>query len=78
MSKNRKILQIIPADGWWARMMKQDPEFQPLACWALIEGEDADGVVMGMIAGECVEFVEDEEKFDAYFHTSELPESFKS
>lgn len=54
--ENRKILQIIPADGWWAGYDgSTDPErnasregFLRLICWALVEDEEGKTEVVGM------------------------------
>ncbi|MDQ2694345.1 MAG: hypothetical protein M3Z21_03010 [Pseudomonadota bacterium] len=43
------ILQIVPAEGWQARI---GDEARPLACWALIEGEHGTRRVVGLVPGE--------------------------
>lgn len=53
---NRKILQIIPADGWWVGFNGTTPTsitggftgFSRLTCWALVEKEDGETEVVGM------------------------------
>lgn len=53
---NRRILQIIPADGWWAEYDgTTDPDrniardgFLRLVCWALVETEEGKTEVVGM------------------------------
>lgn len=48
MDKERKIVQIIPATGWWARyrgyLVGARSFERPLVCWALME----DGEVIGV------------------------------
>lgn len=60
----RRIVQIIPADGWFAVFASRLPtgevvlQDQPLACWALIEDEDEEGSwrdVIGLTADSDVE-----------------------
>lgn len=73
MSKSRRTRQIVPADGWFAKFKDPKRQFLPLACWPLVTSEDdEDGIVMGMIADECLHMVEDEDDFEAYYHVSEI------
>ena len=37
MPTGRKILQIIPSDGWKARFKAEPFDDKPLVCWALVE-----------------------------------------
>lgn len=54
--ETRRIVQIIPATGWWARHDgSTDPErggmregFMRLVCWALVENEEGKTEVVGM------------------------------
>ena len=55
---NEKIVQIIPADDWFAVFkMDDDAELSlPLNCWALCQGEDGSSRVEGIYvdaAGDC-------------------------
>lgn len=46
-----RIVQIIPAPGWWAvyRKGKGGAEFStPLVCWALVEGSSGERQVVGI------------------------------
>ena len=53
-----KIIQIIPADDWFAVFkMDDDAELSlPLNCWALFQAEDGSSTVEGIYvdaAGDC-------------------------
>jgi hypothetical protein len=55
---NEKIVQIIPADDWFAVFkMDDDAELSmPLSCWALFQSEDGSSRVEGIYvdaAGDC-------------------------
>lgn len=76
--KNRKILQIIPANGWWAGYNGYaDPDgggtregFDRLVCWALVEKEDDTTEVLGMIGNEDTEVrFADHHSFDKYLYS---------
>jgi hypothetical protein len=46
-----RIVEIIPAPGWWAVFGKgdSDDEFSsPLVCWALVEGTTGERRVVGI------------------------------
>ena len=55
---SEKIIQIIPADGWFA-VFQMDDEAEltlPLNCWALFQDEDGASRVEGLYvdaAGDC-------------------------
>jgi len=55
---NEKIVQIIPADDWFA-VFKMDDEAElsmPLNCWALFQEEDGSSRIEGIYvdaAGDC-------------------------
>jgi hypothetical protein len=55
---NEKIVQIIPADDWFA-VFKMDDEAElsmPLNCWALCQEEDGSSRIEGIYvdaAGDC-------------------------
>ena len=59
---SRQILQIIPADGWYAafnNMETGEQYYTPLICWALV-AEAGNQLITGMVAAEkkvlaCVE-----------------------
>ena len=70
----KKILQIIPAEGWFAIFTHDDKtrSKNPLVCWALVEdGEEI--WVEGMDGGEYVEFCSNITNFSGYEHLSEAP-----
>ena len=55
---SEKIVQIIPADDWFAVFkMDDDAELSmPLNCWALFQAEDASSRIEGIYvdaAGDC-------------------------
>jgi hypothetical protein len=68
---SEKILQIIPASGWYAKFSNsndgEDGLF-PLACWALCQNEDGETYVAGIDATPdgTTTFVEDAENFEGY------------
>jgi len=44
-----KILQIIPADGWYALYKDEDEMLaEPLVCFALVEDNDNEQYIKGM------------------------------
>jgi hypothetical protein len=64
-----KILQIIPADGWYATYVKigEGREEEPLACWALVE-DGAYTQVVGMISdGDVIEVANSDDLFGGDF-----------
>jgi hypothetical protein len=69
-----KVLQIIPAIGWYARLEAVDGGIfdAPLACWALIERPDGTREVHGLEAHEYVSTAEDDGGFKEYVHESRL------
>lgn len=73
MPGKKKILQIIPAAGWFAVYKNEgEPEtLSPLACWALVEDEEGNTNVQGMDADDYVDFVEDIGNFSKYSHKPE-------
>ncbi len=77
MTPKKKILQIMPADGWSARFRVEEPGmdvedyFDDLTCWALIEA-DGQTCVEGMVAqGGIVDFCEDVVNFVDYWSPAE-------
>src|SRR5262245_66653728 len=74
MSK-RVIVQMMPATGWGAMVADDDsPEDQyvsPLIGWALIQ-EEAEQKVVGMIAGEQVDFCDQLSHFFGYVQTQDM------
>ncbi|WP_136526306.1 DUF6253 family protein [Geomonas ferrireducens] len=70
--KEPRIIQIIPAAGWYAVYGEGTPaeERSPLACWALT----SDGEVIGQVPIEnCIDNAEDFNNFSRYRHESERP-----
>lgn len=83
----RRIVQIIPAEGWYAvvarRRASGEPllEQQPLACWALIEDEDEEGCwrdVVGLTADGDVEECYLRERFVGYLREGEPIEKWRA
>lgn len=77
----RKILQVIPAEGWFAVYKENDGSESSvrLACWALVEETDdefTDNVVVGMETGydQSVDFADTAVNFVRYVHTSDQTE----
>lgn len=79
--KKRRIVQIIPADDWWAEYKLGDDESsaivsEPLVCWALVEDEDGFRHVVGIVDhGDGVtDLVDMVENFEKYEHNKVRPE----
>ncbi|SRR6266568_8167284 len=75
MRLRRRILQIIPAQDWFAVRVDDDSKHRwlwPLSCWALIENERGGTQVIGLDAHGDAEanFSEDTGKFLGYVHRS--------
>lgn len=74
MSK-RNIVQMMPASGWGALVADEDsPDDQyvsPLIGWALIQ-EDGGQTVIGMIAGERVDYCDQLPHFFGYVQTQDM------
>lgn len=73
--EHRKILQIIPASGWLAQMNDNGEGVRPLwsvACWALVELENGERDVVGMMGGDFLDFVDVCSDFNVYVHEDEL------
>ena len=74
MSK-RSIVQMMPASGWGALVADEDsPDDQyvsPLIGWALIL-EDGAQTVVGMIAGDQVDFCDQLPHFFGYVQTQDM------
>jgi hypothetical protein len=73
-----KILQIIPAVGWYAAYEdKEDATtfYRPVVCWALVHDEaENDRCVKGMDAADYIDFIEESSSFRYYIHEAELDE----
>jgi hypothetical protein len=74
-----KILQIMPAEGWYAvyKWENGDSDMNRITCWGLVEWEDGDRTVEGVEVDDgethlCVEY----SGFRHYLHQSEI-ETFK-
>jgi len=70
---DRKIVQLLPADGWFAVYENDDGSEikSALSCWALVRDAEGDTSVMGMDAADYVDFAEDTKNFKNYSHVSE-------
>jgi hypothetical protein len=67
----RKIIQIMPAPGWAARMVEGDDEYEtPLVGWALAQ-EGSGTVVVGLIAGKEITMCDVEPGFAGYAFVAE-------
>ena len=70
-----KIIQAIPAPGWFALIDRPEDPYLPLICWALfMDDKDGDTQLEGMVAGgqEGVICAESKE-FLTYIHGSQIP-----
>jgi hypothetical protein len=80
----RKILQIIPSDGWSARFEEDDGLVHdtPLVCWALTGSfsrfDDSEATESRNVVGVCAspdmgytDFVDESDNFQRYVHISE-------
>jgi len=66
-----KILQIMPADGWFAVYegdYKDITLFRPLVCWTLTECDDGTTIVVGMEVDEEGNAIPRSEGFVRYHH----------
>lgn len=71
---DRKIIQIIPANNWYA-LYKQDDapdEWVPLVAWAVVK-QNGDDFVVGLDACEYIDFCDETSNFLRYAHESERP-----
>ncbi|MGQ0601108.1 MAG: hypothetical protein ACT4QE_05355 [Anaerolineales bacterium] len=67
----RKIIQIMPAPGWAARIVEGDDEYEtPLVGWALVQ-EGSGTAVVGLIAGKQVEMCDSDPGFAGYAYVAE-------
>lgn len=73
MTKKR-ILQVMPADGWLAVFETPGGGIftQRLVCWALKVDDDGYQSVEGMCGYECIGDAANINNFDGYVHESEL------
>ncbi len=60
--EEEKILQIIPAEGWYAKFKDEPPLYSKLVCFALIE-RDGGRCVVPMNYSGYIDFCEKTEKF---------------
>jgi hypothetical protein len=80
----RKIIQLIPAEGWLAvyHDEKTDKFFTlRIAAWALVEDEDGYRYVTGLNASDTVETVDEDGNFLRYIHErgfGELPKDLQA
>ena len=73
--REKKILQIIPADGWQYVYESTDGSeiVEPLVCWALFEMDNGERVIEGMTDMPMgpITSVEETYGFIGYRHSSE-------
>ncbi len=76
--ENVKILQIIPAQGWYAAFLERPEEdgdifYRPLAGFALVENDDGTRWVAGIVSleGDLFDLAENCLAFVAYIHESD-------
>jgi hypothetical protein len=71
----RKILQMMPAQGWVARFAEADGEYlSPLVGWALVQGGNGTSIA-GLVAGDkTVEMCDDDADFLGYAY---LPDALE-
>jgi hypothetical protein len=77
-----KILQMIPAENWWAVYDDEgEPFISRLVCWALVQvgAEEIDRSVTGMDVDEegRVEFCQDIENFRTYINAESFEEALR-
>jgi hypothetical protein len=77
MSNENKILQIMPADGWFAIQNSDDDEsLDAVVCFALVESL-ANGVVTRSVRpmiwnGDEVGYADEEDSFDGVIRSDEI------
>jgi hypothetical protein len=76
MAIDDKIVQIVPAMGWFARY--DDPNDPSgyvdaaLTCWALVETPEGERQVVGLDGGDYISVADELNGFRCYIHESEL------
>src|SRR5829696_5764701 len=77
---DRKIMQIMPADGWGAAFEDgEDEVISPLVGWALVQETSGASAVVGLVAAdEKVELCDDDTDFTGYvFLPDAAPDEFE-
>ena len=69
-----KILQIIPATDWYAIFDNAGMELSnPLVCWALVQEEDGDTAIRGMVADSDGAIIEAADKMNNFKRFQSYP-----
>ncbi len=69
----RKIAQIMPANGWAAVFDEDGDELvSPLVGWALVQEGEGEASVVGMVAWQRVELCDRQPHFLRYAYVSEM------
>ncbi len=77
---DRKIMQIMPAEGWGAAFEDGEDEIiSPLVGWALVQDASGASAVVGLVAAdEKVELCDDDSEFTGYvFLPDAAPDEFE-
>ena len=81
ISSNQQILQLIPANDWYAAFNDMDTGEQfytPLVCWALVTAAGVQ-TINGMVVSEnTVIICTDDPNFSHYIHQIDLEETLEN
>ncbi len=70
---DRKIVQIMPANGWGASFDAGDSEeLSPLVGWALVQDGEGKSAVVGLVAGHEVELCDTQKNFSGYVYLADV------
>ena len=75
---SRNIIQISPAEGWYATFKDDDNNTSkmPLVCWAFCKKENDDAGILGMVEAAChVDFAENFSDHKGYIFQSRAGEN---
>ncbi|MCC7359704.1 MAG: hypothetical protein IT317_09515 [Anaerolineales bacterium] len=76
---DRKIAQIMPADGWGAAFADGEDEIvSPLVGWALVQDASGASAVVGLVASDDqVELCDDDSDFTGYVYLPDAADEFE-
>lgn len=76
---DRKITQIMPADGWGAAFADGEDELvSPLIGWALVQEASGASAVVGLVASdEKIELCDDDSDFTGYVYLPDAADEFE-
>jgi hypothetical protein len=81
MRAEKRIVQIIPADDWCVVCFSGEAPFYSLyavACFALVEYGDGERGVVGMDAGDYIDFADEGVGFHGYARKDEIDDEIRA